>query len=118
MINTEHLDEYLPLLGIEKVAQMWETYYSETLAGLNSQATRWILQDDRNLLRNFFHSRRAGALTFGMTHFATGCEAAEEHLAAGGGVEIISSRLAAMTETFATEAEDVKIYLEERRSHD
>lgn len=117
MINTEHLDEYLPLLGIEKLTHMWETYYNETLAGLDTQVTRWILQEDKLLLRNFFHSRRAGALTFGMTGFATDCEAAEEHLAAGGGVEVISSRLAAMANLFAKEAEAVKIYLKER-SHD
>lgn len=117
MINTERLEEYLPLLGVGKLLEMWQTYYSETLSGLNSQVSRWILLEDKALLRNFFHSRRAGALTFGMTVFAAKCLETEEHLLADGETGFLSSRLAGITALFEEEAQAVETYLKEQK-HD
>ncbi len=107
------LQSYQQQLGPAKMQELWQLYKSDTRDGLHNKVSRWVLQAEAELLKNFFHSRQAGAKTFGMDEFSTLCQQMEDHLTAGGGLEIINSRLAGLSNLFEREAQQVENLLKE-----
>lgn len=110
------LQEYQKQLGFAKTAELWSIYKTETRDGLYTRLSRWVLQSEKELLQNFFHSRQAGGKTFGMDEFVCICKQMEEHLQAGGGIEIINSRLSHISELFEQEAKQVESILNKKDS--
>lgn len=108
------LQEYQKQLGQAKTTELWNIYKTETRDGLYSKLSRWVLQSEKDLLQNFFHSRQAGGKTFGMKDFVLACKQMEEHLQAGGGIEIINSRLSHISELFEQEAKQVENILNKK----
>ncbi len=108
------LQEYQKQLGQPKIAELWGIYKTETRDGLYSKLSRWVLQSEKELLQNFFHSRQAGGKTFGLSNFVQACQQMEEHLRAGGGIEIINSRLSTISDLFEQEAKQVENILNKK----
>lgn len=108
MSNTDILQSYTQQLGSKKIKELWKLYKSDTRNGLYNKVSRWVLQSEAELLKNFFHSRQAGAQTFGMDEFSTLCRQMEDHLTAGGGLEIINSHLKGLSKMFEEEAKKVE----------
>ena len=111
------LQEYTAQLGQAKTNELWNIYKADTRAGLYDRLSRWVLQSEKELLQNFFHSRQAGAKTFGMENFLSACRQMEEHLQAGGKIEIINSRLSDISEVFEQEAKQVEHILTQKGHH-
>lgn len=108
------MTDYQKNLGERATKDLWNIYKSDTRDGLYEQLSRWILQTEIELLKNFFHSRQAGAKVFNLQEFAQYCQQMEDHLSAGGGVEIINSRLSEMAEVFEKEAKQTELSLNKK----
>ena len=108
------IEDYQEQLGSSKVFALWQIYKSDTREGLYNNLSRWILQSERELLQNFFHSRQSGAKIFDMKEFLSLCRQMEEHLQAGGGVEIVNSRLSKISNLFEEESKQVEIILNKK----
>lgn len=111
MINAELLQKYLSLLGQEKMLEMWFPFYEETKADMQHSVNEWLEAGSRDLLRNFFHSRRSGALVYGMEAFAEACAKRENFLVDGGDINIVKSEQSEINTLFEEEASAVVNYL-------
>lgn len=114
MKNTDYLADYQKNLGEDTTKELWNIFKSETREGLYEQLSRWVLQKEIELLKNFFHSRQSGAKVFQMPEFTQYCRQMEEHLSAGGGVEIVNSRLSKIAEVFEKEANKTELSLNKK----
>ena len=73
-------------------------------------------QENRDLLRNFFHSRQDGGTGFRMAAWTSACRKLEEHLLAGGQIALLTSRLLELQNLFEEEASSVDRRLAEKRN--
>lgn len=111
MINIELPEKYIRLLGRKKMMELWLLFEQETRDGLEVSAPRWMSENDENRLRNFFHARRSGALSYGMTSFAGLCADWEERFTSGCVPENLEKDLPQIIAVFNEEAAAVTDYL-------
>ena len=115
MKNTETADVFAGMPK-SRVLKMWWLYRRETEALLRQSVPNWILQENRDLLRNFFHSRQDGGTGFRMAAWTSACRKLEEHLLAGGQIALLTSRLLELQNLFEEEASSVDRRLAEKRN--
>ncbi len=115
MKNTETADVFAGMPK-SRVLKMWRLYRRETEALLRRSVPNWILQENRDLLRNFFHSRQDGGTGFRMAVWTSACRKLEEHLLAGGQIALLTSRLLELQNLFEEEASSVDRRLAEKRN--
>ena len=114
MINTELHEKYVQLLGQDKMFGLWQEYEQETKQGLHETVAEWLAFEQSDLLRNFFHARRCGALSCGMTSFAAACAEWEDYFLSGGSAEALAEKLPNMVSLFDKEAAEVRDFLEKK----
>ena len=114
MINTELLEKYVQLLGQDKMFGLWQGFEQETKQGLHETVAGWLAFEQSDLLRNFFHARRCGALSCGMTSFAAACAEWEDYFLSGGSAEALAEKLPDLVSLFDKEAAEVRNFLEKK----
>ena len=114
MINTSRPETYIRLLGQSKMVELWREFERETRRKLCEEVANWTEKEQTEMLRNFFHACRSGALTYGMNMFAARCAEWEEYFLSGGSAVGLAEQLPDIVSAFDKEAAEVTDYLGER----
>ena len=109
-----HVTAILKLLNVNN--RTGAVREAERLGVIRQSVPNWILQENRDLLRNFFHSRQDGGTGFRMAAWTSACRKLEEHLLAGGQIALLTSRLLELQNLFEEEASSVDRRLAEKRN--